>query len=59
MGRECTDVRLAPLWTKPGVEQAARMLAAMTCVETGCPPSAVPIASLNTGFVLAGLSNPN
>ena len=58
MGRERTDVRLAPLWTKPGVGQAARMLAAMTCVETGCPACAVPLASLNMGFVLAGLSNP-
>ena len=48
----------APLWTKPGVVQAATMLAAMTCVECGCPPSAVPLGSLGTGFVLAGLSDP-
>ena len=24
-----------------------------------CPPSAVPIGSLNTGFILAGLSDPH
>ncbi len=60
MGRsDATDVRLAPLWTKPGVEQAAQMVAAMTCVECGCPPSAVPLGSLNTGFVLAGLDDPH
>ena len=53
------DTRMAPLWTKPGVQQAATMLAAMTCVECGCPPSAVPIGSLNTGFILAGLSDPH
>ena len=34
-------------------------VAAMTCVECGCPPSAVPIGSLNTGFILAGLSDPH
>jgi len=55
MGRERTDVRLAPLWTKPGQLQAAQMLAAMTCVETGCPAWAVPWKYLSTGFVLAGL----
>ena len=58
MGRERTDVRLAPLWTKPGVEQAARMLAAMTCIETGCPPCKIPVGNLNNGFVLAGLCDP-
>ena len=60
MGREGeTDHRMAPLWTKPGVQQAALMLCAMTCVETGCPPSAVPVGNVNTGFVLAGLSDPH
>ena len=39
--------------------EAKDMLAAMTCVECGCPPSAVPIGSLNTGFILAGLSDPH
>lgn len=58
MGRTADSVRLAPLYTRPGVEQAAHMVAAMTCVESGCPPSAVPVGSLNTGFVLAGLGDP-
>ena len=58
MGRGVDCQQLAPLWTKPGVVQAATMLAAMTCVECGCPPSAVPLGSLGTGFVLAGLSDP-
>lgn len=53
------DTCMAPLWTKPGVQQAATMLAAMTCVECGCPPSAVPVASINTGFIFAGLSDPH
>ena len=59
MGRGLDEVRLAPLWTKPGAQQAALMLAAMTCVETGCPCYAVPVGSLNTGFVLAGLADPH
>ena len=59
MGRTgAADVRLAPLYTRPGQQQAALMVAAMTCVEAGCPPSAVPVGSLNTGFVLAGLGDP-
>lgn len=61
MGREgeTGEHCMAPLWTKPGVMQAAMMLAAMTCVECGCPPTAIPVGSLNTGFVLAGLSDPH
>lgn len=59
MGRDSADdVRLPPIYTKPGQRQLALMMAAMTCVECGCPCSAVPMASLNTGFVLAGLGNP-
>ena len=58
MGRQADDVRLAPLWTVPGRQQAATMLAAMTCVETGCPPCKVPVMSINAGFRLAGLGDP-
>lgn len=59
MGRTTADdVRLAPIYTRPGLQQLATMVAAMTCVECGCPPSAVPMGSLNTGFVLAGLGDP-
>ena len=58
MGRTADDIRLAPLYTRPGRLQLATMMAAMTCIECGCPPSAVPVASLNTGFVLAGLGDP-
>ena len=59
MGREPGSTRLAPLNTTPGRLQLAMLIAAMTCVETGCPPSAIPMGSLNTGFVLAGLGDPN
>ena len=58
MGREFGSFRLADPYTTPGRLQLAIMVAAMTCVECGCPPSAVPVASLNTGFVLAGLGDP-
>lgn len=46
-------LRLADIDTNPGLLQLATMVAAMTCVECGCPPSAVPVGSLNTGFVFA------
>ena len=58
MGRGLDEQRLAPLYTHPGQMQAARLLAAMTCVECGCPPGAVPLGALNTGFVMAGLGDP-
>lgn len=58
MGREPLDFLLADFNTKPGRLQLATMVAAMTCVECGCPPSAVPVGSLNTGFVLAGYGDP-
>ncbi len=59
MGREAGDYRLADPHTNPGRLQLATMMAAMTCIECGCPPSAVPVASLNTGFVLANLGDPH
>ena len=58
MGREPGDTRLLSPNTSPGRLQLATMVAAMTCVECGCPPSAVPVGSLNTGFVLAGAGDP-
>ena len=59
MGREGrNDARLAPPHTNSGRLQLAVMVAAMTCVECGCPPSAVPVASINTGFILAEYGDP-
>ncbi len=58
MGRERGDTRLAPLTTQPGRVQLALLVAAMTCVETGCPWEAVPRMELNAGLVLAGLGGP-
>lgn len=58
MGRQRHETALASPYTVPGRLQLALLVAAMTCVETGCPPQAVPVASLNTGFVLAGLGDP-
>ncbi len=58
MGREPGEWSLADPNTAPGRMQLAMMMAAMTCVESGCPPSAVPVGSLNTGFVFAGLGDP-
>ena len=59
MGREYGQYRLADINTNPGLLQLATMVAAMTCVECGCPPSAVPVGSLNTGFVFALGRDPN
>jgi hypothetical protein len=58
MGRDYGSFRLADITTTPGRLQLAMLIAAMTCVECGCPPQAVPVGSLNTGFVLAGLGDP-
>lgn len=58
MGREPDDWRLAPIDTRPGRLQLATMVAAMTCIECGCPPQAVPVDNLNKGFLLAGLGDP-
>ena len=57
MGRKPAETRLEPLYTATGQRQLALLLAAMTCIETGCPPEAVPAAALNAGFVAAGLGN--
>lgn len=59
MGRTWGNMKLADPTTRPGALQTAYLMAAMTCVECGCPPSAVPVGSLNTGFVLAGYLDPN
>ena len=59
MGRDRGQTRLAPPHTKPGRLQLALLVAAMTCVETGCPLDAVPLDNLNAGFILAGLGDPN
>ena len=59
MGRERGEYALDDLYTEKGRGQLAKMIAAMTCVETGCPPSAVPVANINTGFVLADLGDPH
>lgn len=59
MGREPDFVQLADMQTRPGRYQLALLVAAMTCVECGCPPSAVLWPSINTGFILAGLGDPN
>ena len=58
MGREPDDWRLAPIDTRPGRLQLATMVAAMTCIECGCPPQAVPVDSLNKGFLLVGMGDP-
>ena len=59
MGREPGSTRLAPLNTMPGRLQLAMLIAAMTCVETGCPPDAVPVSALNAGVILSGLGDPH
>ena len=59
MGRDRGQTRLAPPHTKPGRLQLALLVAAMTCVETGCPLDAVPLDNLNAGFVLAGMGDPS
>lgn len=59
MGHDYGSFRLADITTTPGRLQLAMLIAAMTCVECGCPPSAVPVGSLNTGFVLGGLGDPS
>lgn len=59
MGRDRGQTRLAPPHTKPGRLQLALLVAAMTCVETGCPPDAVPVAAVNTGVILSGLGDPH
>lgn len=51
--RTWDNLRLAEPESKYGRLQMAMLMAAMTCVECGCPPEAVPVASINTGFVLA------
>ena len=53
MGRTWDCLKLADPYTSNGRLQLAILLAAMTCVECGCPPIAVPVGSLNTGFVFA------
>ncbi len=58
MGREPHDWQLAPISTRPGQQQLALMMAAMTCIESGCPPQAVRVDSINIGFRLAGLGDP-
>ena len=59
MGRDRGQTRLAPPHTKSGRLQLALLMAAMTCVETGCPLDAVPLDNLNAGFILAGLGDPS
>lgn len=46
MHRKPENQRLAPIHTQPGVTQLTMLVAAMTCVETGCPPYAVPYGAL-------------
>ena len=55
MGREgeTGEHCMAPLWTKPGVMQAAMMLAAMTCVECDCTPSQVDYTAVLEGVDMA------
>ncbi len=55
MHRSADNQRLAPIDTRPGVMQLSMLIAAMTCVETGCPPYAVPMGALKTGFTMAGV----
>ena len=55
MGREPDNYRLAPLYSPNGKYQIKLLAAAMTCVECGCPMSAVPVRELNAGFTLAGI----
>lgn len=55
---QLTDYKMYCPYTERGVKELATLIAAMTCVETGCPPSDVPIQNLNNGFILAGLSDP-
>ncbi len=45
--------------TELGRRHLAWMIGAMTCVECGCHPKDVDYASINTGFRLAGLGDPN
>ena len=59
MGRDRGQTRLAPPHTKPGRLQLALLMAAMTCVETGCPPEAVPVAAVNAGVILSGVGDPH
>ena len=58
MGRDPDDITLARPDTIPGRLQLATLVAAMTCVETGCPPSAVPVRNINVGSMLAGCGDP-
>jgi len=57
MGRDSDHLRLPPLDTTPGRVQLGMLMAAMTCVESGCPPEAVPVENLNAGMLLAGLGH--
>ena len=59
MGREPGDYALQSPLTVPGRYDLALLICAMTCVETGCPPSAVPVGSVNAGFALAGRGDPH
>lgn len=52
------DNSLRRLDTPCGVRNLGRLLAAMTCVECGCPPSAVPVSAVNAGCILAGVGDP-
>ncbi len=45
--------------TELGRRHLAWLIGAMTCVECGCHPKDVDYASINTGFRLAGLGDPN